>query len=119
MAVVATVSALCEPWVFHHFHKPTLPANIAVGVATKAGIFIECFHNPIRAPRMTKMPSDGGEGPGANRRQPRGMGLTPKSVTFNPRQPTYGYEALSKLHLLHANGFSRASRSWAEWLGLR
>jgi len=41
MAGVATVSALCEPWVLHRFHKPTLPANSAVGVATKAGIFID------------------------------------------------------------------------------
>ena len=39
--LVATVSALCEPWVFHRFHGPTLPANSAVGVATKASIFIE------------------------------------------------------------------------------
>ncbi len=31
---VATVSAFCEPWVFRRFHKPTLPANCAVGVAT-------------------------------------------------------------------------------------
>ena len=40
MAVVATVSALCEPWVSPQLDKPTLPANSAVGVATKACIFI-------------------------------------------------------------------------------
>jgi len=40
MAVVATVSALGEPWVFPRFDKPTLPANSAVGVATKADNFI-------------------------------------------------------------------------------
>ncbi len=33
---VATVSAICEPWVFRRFYKSTLPANCAVGVATNA-----------------------------------------------------------------------------------
>ena len=30
-----------EPWVFCWFHKPTLPAKSAVGVATKSHIFIK------------------------------------------------------------------------------
>ena len=47
MALVATVSTLCEPWAFHHSHKPTLPANCAVGVATRSGIFKEANHAPF------------------------------------------------------------------------
>ena len=34
-----------EPWVFGGFHKPTLPAKSAVGVATKSHIFIEEIWN--------------------------------------------------------------------------
>ena len=48
-AVVATVSAFCEPWFFRRFHKPTLPANSAVGVATQARIFIRVIRAPSRA----------------------------------------------------------------------
>ena len=31
----------CEPWVSCRFHKPTLPAKSAVGVATKFRIFMK------------------------------------------------------------------------------
>ena len=41
MAWVATVSAFCELWVFRLSHKPTLPANSAVGVATKTCIIMK------------------------------------------------------------------------------
>src|SRR3974377_1370551 len=41
IALVASVSALSELWDFLWFHKPTLPANSAVGVATKSPIFIK------------------------------------------------------------------------------
>jgi len=49
--LVATVSAFGdgghrEPWAFDWFHKPTLLANREVGMATKAGIFIEALHDP-------------------------------------------------------------------------
>ncbi len=41
MAGVATASASCEPWVFRGSKKPTLHANIAVSVATKARLFMK------------------------------------------------------------------------------
>ncbi|HVN81749.1 MAG TPA: hypothetical protein VMW38_22380 [Terriglobia bacterium] len=45
MAVVATASASCEPWVFRGSKKPALPAHIAVSVATKGRILIRGRHN--------------------------------------------------------------------------
>ncbi len=43
MVGVATASASCEPWVFRGYKKPTLPANIAVSVATKTGIVMRAI----------------------------------------------------------------------------
>ena len=51
MGLVVTVSAICEPWDFHRFHEPTLPAKSAVGVATKSYVFVEA-PNLIQTPNL-------------------------------------------------------------------
>jgi hypothetical protein len=42
---------------------------------------------PCGAPRIMKLPSDGGEGAGDGGRQAPGVGSNPKSVTFHPGGP--------------------------------
>ena len=40
-----------EQWLFCWFHKPTLPAKSAVGVATKSYVFVEA-PNLIQTPNL-------------------------------------------------------------------
>jgi hypothetical protein len=75
--------------------------------STKNRIFMKAFHAPMGAPRMMKIPSDGGEGAGDGGRRAPGVGLNPKSVAFKPPWWTCGHEALSKLYPLQGRGFSR------------
>ncbi len=64
MALVATVSALATVLavsrVFSNIEKPTLPANNAVGVATKTHIIMKASYPAAGARRLQKYPKKGG-----------------------------------------------------------